>query len=233
MRLAPLLLLGGIAAAAAGEEVRVGRAALQLPGPEWKALTEYRTARKYNEYSGQQPASHDVAVENKVFVLARADGSAKALLVVSSSVSANRKSVNYQGDACPAARPKFFSDNFGSGAASDRIECLVVNAAYPSATLSRLNVEIGKAIAAHGIRFDKSGYYVRSVYGAANGTFLQVNLFTSTAFKGLAGAPAGGRDTHEVPEELVNWGNALHKAVRGSVLSFSGKVELPPLEVGD
>ena len=133
-------------------------------------------------------------------------------------------------ETCPKAAANTYTNDFGTGRRIFFHDCLIVTSAFAPADLFSADSQVMKAVADQGLTLFKEGYAVRSVYGATNGTYLRVQLLTQKNFAGMAGAAPASRPLYEVPPELVAWGEAVHAAVRHSVLSLGGQLAIPAVE---
>lgn len=203
----------------------VGRAELQIAEP-WIALTSYVSELKFD--NGQ----HVLPVQTKVFYVPGPSGVPKALLVVTSTESRLSGKVRWVSEICPEPRPKYFTQDYGSNKQSRVRECLVVNSAFAPFAFFHPESEVLKAIDEKGIKLLKAGYSFRSVYGVDGGALLRVNLVTSRAFKGERATPEADQ-LHDVPPDLIAWGEALHRAVRKSVSSLGGELTLPQIALSE
>lgn len=203
----------------------VGRAELQIAEP-WVALTSYSSNLNFD--GGQ----HVIPMQSKAFYVPGLNGVPKALLVVTSTESRMGGRVRWVSEICPEPRPRYFAQDYGSNKQTRVRECLIVNSAFAPFSFFRPESEVLKAVDEKHLKLFKSGYSFRSVYGMDGGALLRVNLMTTKAFRGAQTAPTN-EQLHEVPPELVAWGEALHSAVRKSVSSFSGELTLPALALPD
>jgi hypothetical protein len=222
-----LLVAAGCAAFGLRAET-VGRTDIALPGAQWTLLTSYTTKMTFDKGRGMEQS---LPLHTKVFQLPADDGTIKALLVVTSSGSGSRMaSVTWVSETCPQPRNGYFTQDYRSNQHGNTRECLIINSSFGPFSYFKPDSEVLKAIEASGLTLFKSGYSLRTQYGAKGGTLLRVNLVTRKDFKGLPAATPAARDTHGVPPALVAWGESLHKRVKGSVLSISGELALPPVE---
>ncbi|WP_454903622.1 hypothetical protein [Variovorax gossypii] len=219
----PLLAAFSLLLAASASAEPVGRTEFDPGGLPWLPLTEYQSPLKFDG------GAHVVNLKTKAFYLAGSGTEPLAVLTITSTEGGVAPSVRWVSETCPAARPKFHTDDFGTGQSARTRQCLIVNSALATMAFLKPESEIAKAAEQKGIALFKSGYSIRSVYGANGGTLLRVNLMTNKRFAGLAGVQPKAEDRHETPEPLIAWGEALHKAVEESVLSMSGKLVLPPV----
>jgi len=201
----------------------VGRTDFDSSNAPWIPLTQSQSSLKFNG------GEHSVAMETKAFYLAGPGTEPIAVLVLTSTDGGNRSGVRWVSETCPQARSKFFTDDFDSAQNPRSRQCLVVNSAFATTSYLKPDSEIALAAASKGLTLFKSGYSIRSVYGAHGGTLLRVNLMTNRKFVGLPNVQPKAEDTHGTPDALVAWGEALQKSVEDSVLSLSGRLVLPPI----
>src|SRR6185295_2114558 len=152
------------------------------------------------------------------FVLPGQGGVPRALLVVTSTEGSHRNRVRWT-ETCPASRPRYFTNDYGTNVQPNRRDCLVVNAAFgaPAFYTAQRWSWLLDALAAKGWKLPKGGYSVRGVVGNDRATLLNVQLSTQKDFVGLNGAVRDATDLRETPQTLVVWGEALHEAMRTSV----------------
>jgi hypothetical protein len=214
-----LALFSFVLFSARAEEV--GRTKFELPGAQWTLLTAFdRKSRIKGESS--RP------IRNKVFYLADADGTIRALLRIASQ-DVSYTTVRWPSN-CPAPKPGYFTRDFGSDRNGETFECAIVSARFSPFSYFQPDSQIGKAIAERQLKLFSSGYSLRSTYGSDKGAYLMVELVTRADFKGLADVRPSTAQTHEVPAELIAWTESLQKSVTSSVGSFQGGLTLPPIE---
>jgi hypothetical protein len=200
----------------------IGHAELQIAEP-WVALASYVTNLTYDN------GALVIPMQNKVFYIPGPGGVPKALLVITGTETRIPGSVRWISEICPDARPKYFSQDYGSNKQTRVRECLIVNSSFALFSYFRPESEVLKAAREKGVNLFKVGYSFRSVYGANGGALVRVNLMTTKAFRGLPTSPET-EDLHEVVPELVAWGEALHNSVRKSASSLRGELVLPAIE---
>jgi hypothetical protein len=211
-----------VALSSAAMAESVGRTEIDLSAQPWSTLATFQNALKFDG------GAHTIPLSTKVFYIAGASNEPLALLVISSTDGGTGTNVRWVSETCPSARKNFYADDFESDKQGRTRQCLVVNSSFAPYTFYKADSEVLAAAETKGLVLFRSGYSIRSVYGAAGGSLLRVNLMTKRNFVGLPGG-AGASNQNEVPEALVAWGQALHKAVQSSVMSVSGKLELPPM----
>jgi hypothetical protein len=203
----------------------IGHAEFSAAQP-WVPLTSYVTQLSFNG------GALVIPVQNKVFYVPGPNTVPKALLIVAGTQSRIGGGVRWVSDVCPNARPKYFTEDYGSNRQTRVHQCLIVNSSFAPPSFFRADAEVLKAAKEKGLDIFKAGYSFRSVYGANGGALVRVHLMTTKAFKGLQDAP-DSEPLYDVRPELVAWGEALHGAVRRSASSLGGNLELPPIEFSD
>ena len=208
----------------AAQAEEVGRTTFELPSAQWTLLTTFDTKPMFsgNRTGKSQP------VGNKVFYLADADGTIKALLRIAGENS--RSGMVTWHSNCPEPKAGYFTKGLGSNRDGWIRECLIVSARFSPSRYFKPDSAVGKAVAEKQLEFFKAGYFLRSTYGSNAGAHLTVELVARTDFKGLTDVRPSTDRTYEVPEELIAWGESLQKAVTSSVESFRGGLTLPPIE---
>ncbi len=76
---------------------------------------------------------------------------------------------------------------------------------------------------------DGAGYLVHAMLGLETGAFLSIEAYIPEPFAGLPADHPIPADGSRVPGEVVAWAMALGEQVRSSMLSLSGKWQLPPI----
>ena len=188
-------------------------------------LTSYASPLKFDD-------GHIVPMQTQAYYIPGPMGIPKAVLVITSTDGTYSGKFRWVSEVCPEPRPKYFTQDFNSNKLTRVRECLIVNSSFATFAFFKPDAEVLKAAAEKGLKIFKSGYSLRSVYGAESSTLLRLNLMTVKSFKGLATPPTSA-DLHEVPPKLVAMGEAIHNAVRNSVLSLNGELTLPPVEFDD
>ena len=204
----------------------IGRTSLQLPAGNWSVLTAFDGNLIFDQYS-------KMPLRTRVFKLVDSSGSVNALLSVTSTEGGRGSRIRWISQSCPESRPKYFTNDFGSNKQPDTRDCLVVNSAFAPFKFYKEDAEVIVALKSQNIQLFTNGYSLRTQYGSQAGTYLNVNLMTTKKFLGLPVGRSEASDIHEVPEALVAWGEALHKAVKNSVFSIDGELTLPPIEFAE
>lgn len=205
-----------------GAAEQVGRTVFELPAG-WERVLAYQGRLVFNGGADHIPVHH------VLYQLPGKAGVPDALLMVSSTEGGYRLSVRWETERCPEPRDGYFSSDYGSMVQTRTIECLVVNPAFVPTRFFTPDGEVTKGMAAANLRFFARGASMRSVVGIQGGTQLRVNLMTRAGFAGLPEAQPKVNDLHGAPPGLVAWGEALHQAVKDSVLALDGRLQLPRL----
>jgi hypothetical protein len=219
-----LCVLALFTSAVRGEQV--GNTKFDLPGPEWQFLISYETK---TSFSGGATAGSWEPVYFKVYYLAAADHTVKALLRVGSQYS-KYPLIVYTGADCPAPKPHYYTKDFGTNLNNRINTCMVVSSRFSPSRYFNRELAITGALAEKQLRFFESGYFLRVRYGAESGAKLIVDLFTEPNFKGLSESRSSTENTYDVPLELIAWTEALHSEVKASVYSLSGRLKLPSID---
>jgi hypothetical protein len=217
------LVMCCVPSAAQAEEV--GPTKFELPSAQWALLTTFDTPPRF---SGNRTGK-SLPVSNKVFYLADADGTIKALLRIAGEGSRAGAVVTW-GSNCPEPKAGYFTKGFGSNRDGFISECLIASSRFSPSRYYKPDSAVGKAVAEKQLKLFRSGYYLRSMYGSNAGAHLTVELAARTDFKGLPDVRPSTEQTYDVPAEVVAWGESLQKAVKSSVGSFRGGLTLPPIE---
>jgi hypothetical protein len=212
-----------VPSAAPAEEV--GHTKFELPSAQWAPLTTFDTAPMFSD----NRTGKSRPVSNKVFYLADADGTIKALLRIAGENSRAAMVRTWRSN-CPEPKAGYFTIGFGSNRDGWISECLIVSTRFSPSRYFKPDSAIGKAVAEKQLKPFESGYFLRSMYGSNGGAHLTVELVVRTDFKGLTDVRPSSEQTYEVPVQLVAWGESLQKAVKSSVESFRGGLTLPPIE---
>jgi hypothetical protein len=203
----------------------VGRVSFTLPSEQWQLVGGYERELKFNEGLNTTPLT------TRLYQLPGDGGMPRALLLVTSTDNSTRPLVNWVSESCPPARDKYFADDFGTNRRPHEKECLIVNTAFSAAALFKDNPDVQRLAQERGIRLPATGHSLRSTVGSPKGLYLHVNLMTPRGFKGLPGSTPRAADLQRVDPALVAWAEALHDAVKSSVYSVTGKLELPPIDI--
>src|SRR6266446_2801930 len=170
-----IVLMCCVPLAAQSEEV--GNTKFELPA-QWALLTTFETGPMFsgNRTGKSRPVS------NKVFYLAEADGTIKALLRIAGETS--RSGIVTWNSNCPEPKAGYFTKGFGSNRDGWIRECLIVSSRFSPSRYFKPDSTVGKAVAEKQLKLFDSGYFLRSMYGSNEGAHLTVELVARTDFKG-------------------------------------------------
>jgi hypothetical protein len=223
-----LAAAGGLALSVAvgAHAEQVGRVRFNLPSGEWVHVATRDHEMRFD--SGMS----SIPMQTAVYALPGDGASQRALLVVTATAGGQSRRVRWSSEPCPDARPRFYSNDFGTGHAPNQRECVVVNPAFNSGAYFGKDrwAWLHEALEVQGARLLRGGISLRATSTNDRGTLLAVNLVAARGFQGLNAPLRDVGDLHDVPPPFVAWGEALHDAVRASVYSTSGALELPPVE---
>lgn len=216
---APVLLALAIPAWAE----QVGRSTFELPAGGWQRLASHEHALNFDQGQTVLP------LFSTAYVLPGAGQEVRALLVVTSSDAGLPGRMRWVSEPCAPARPRYFTDDYGTNTQPQRRDCLVVNTAFAPSLYFAKDDWLLTALRERKWSLSKGGISLRSVVGTTNGGLLRVNLVARQGFVGQPPGSMAGRDLHEVAPELVAWGMALHDAVHESAFSARGALTLPAM----
>jgi hypothetical protein len=220
-----ILMLAMCCVPSAAQAEELGRTTFELPSAQWALLTTFDTPPMFSD----NRTGKSRPVVNKVFYLADADGTIKALMRIAGENSRGGMIITWRSN-CPEPKVGYFTMGFGRNRDGWISECLIVSTRFSPTRYFKPDSPIGKAVAEKQLKLFESGYFLRSMYGSNSGAHLTVELVARTDFKGLADVRPSADRTYEVPVPLIAWGESLQKAVKSSVDSFRGGLALPPIE---
>jgi hypothetical protein len=218
-----LLSLAGLAAAVAAvpalaETVKVGRASIELPDGNWKALT---TTDHQNPVNGANTGA--LPTETRTFALV-SDGRLMAILKVNSSKGGGLR-INWT-NTC-TSNPLSHAVNLTQD--PNALEC--IQASVPVIAepyLKRTMPDVLTALESNGLAVPSAMQTISAAVGSSSGTNLNVNLVVVPSFIGLPGEEASTLPARLKPGQVV-WARQLAKSVKSSVYSMSGNMTLPPV----
>jgi len=202
---------------------QVGRTTFELPAGGWQRLASHEHALVFDQGQTTLP------LFSAAYVLPGSGTEVRALLVVTSSDAGLPGRVRWVSEPCAPARPRYFTDDYGTNTQPQRRDCLVVNSAFAPSLYFAKDDWLLTALRERQWSLPKGGISLRSVVGTTNGGLLRVNLVTRKGFAGQPPGPMPGRDLHDVAPELVAWGMSLHDAVHEGALSARGTLTLPAM----
>jgi hypothetical protein len=205
----------------------IGRTNLTLDSDQWTLLTAYEGKLVFDQGWSTEP------LYTKVFQIAGENGDPIALLMITSTAQPSHTNVRWISEICPDARDKYYAEDFGSNRQHWVRNCLIVNSAFAPFKFFAPDDKVLQALDAKGLHLFSSGYSMRTVFGASDGVLLRANLMTTKKFKGLIDAKVNAEQLYGVPPELIAWAEELHKRVKSSAQSMSGKLQIPPINFAD
>lgn len=214
-----MLAAGAAALPAHAETVKVGRASIELPEGNWKALTAINGQDTVdgNGTGGALPT------ETRSFTYT-SGGRVMAILYVDSSKGGGIR-VNWL-NTC-TGNQNVHALNLTKD--PNALEC--IRASIPlkgEQYLKRAMPEVLSAMEGRGMAVPPALQAIGVTVGSSGGTSMHVNLLVVPGFLGLQGEEASTLPAYLKPGQLV-WARQLAAAVKGSVYSMSGNMTLPPL----
>jgi len=220
-RLLSLVMLAAAMAAlpAHAETVKVGRASIELPEGNWKALasSDGQDTVDGNGTGGALPT------ETRSFAFI-SGGRVTAILYVNSSKGGGIR-VNWSNTCASNQNVHALSLTKDPNA----LEC--IRASIPLKAelyLKRAMPEVLTAMESQGMAVPPALQAIGVTVGSSGGTSMHVNLLVVPGFLGLQGEEASSLPAYLKPGQFV-WARQLAAAVKGSVYSMSGNMALPPL----
>ncbi|MFS2033307.1 hypothetical protein ACEN8I_04695 [Polaromonas sp. CT11-55] len=200
------------------ETVKVGRASIELPEGNWKALTNSDSQNPVNGINtGALP------VETRTFVLV-SDGRPMAILKVNSSKGGGLR-INWT-NTCTSNSLSHAINLTQDPNALECIQASVPVVAEPY--LKRTMPDVLTALESNGLVVPSAMQTISAAVGSSSGTSLSVNLVVVPSFIGLQGEEASTLPARLKPGQVA-WARQLATAVKGSVYSMSGNMTLPPV----
>jgi hypothetical protein len=207
-------------------EFSVGRVDIRFADEGWKEVPLPDAAQAYG---GDKSGA--LAVQEKLFVRDR-DASEAPVLVL---VSANSDGLGggRGGHMTYSVECKSDEDNYREGNEGFRAsfaQCLTVTPLYDGASVIKaLAPQLEGTLKAAGAEVPPF-YTVWSRHAISTGSFVDVRVFTVFPIS-ADGTAAAGALPKDVPPAHVAWGRQLKDAVKSSVYSLSGRLDMPPLQV--
>ncbi|MBX3608377.1 MAG: hypothetical protein KF871_00660 [Hydrogenophaga sp.] len=205
----------------------VGRVEVAFAEDGW---TEIPMDDSGQAYGGDKPGS--LRVQTRLYVRAASADGAQAFVLV----SANSHGFNGGGAAKMVYSPDCRSDKEihregNAGVGRPFAQCLAVMPRYTSESLVEVLTPQVKPLRASGVvPMSRLAYSVTSRHAISNGTFVDVRV--------IFASPLDVPDTQisdalpdGVPPAHVVWGRQLKDAVKSSVYSLSGRLNIPPLRM--
>ncbi len=218
-------LFGVLTAQAA--EFSVGRVDVVFAEEGWR---EMPLPDQSSAYGGDKDG--ELSVQAKLFVRV---GDAEAG-VVQVLVSANSQGMGGgpAGHMIYTAHCASDEDNYREGNEGLRAsfaQCLTVTPLYEGSGLFKeLAPQLLQGLSADALNQLPPVYTVWSRHAISTGSFVDVRVFTTAPLR-VGAAPAVDGLPKFVPPAHVAWGRQLKDAVKSSVHSFSGRLEMPPIQL--
>ena len=201
------------------ETVKVGRANIELPEGNWKALA---TSDGQDKVDGNGTGGV-LPTETRSFAFI-SGGRVMAILYVNSSKGGGLR-VNWV-NTCTSNQNVHAVNLTENPNALECIRASVPLKAEPY--LKRAMPEVLSALESDGLAVPPALQFIGVSVGSSGGTSMQVNLLAVPSFLGLQGEEASTPPARVKPGQLI-WARQLAAAVKGSVYSMSGNMTLPPL----
>lgn len=216
-------------ARAQGVVVNVGRAAIELPSHQ-----RWETRQLPDSDGGiDGGVTGRIEVSSSVLWLTSENGSVDAVMVVTGSRNSYADRLQW-GESCEGMQSSeavYVRNQWRNLWTEWHDDCLVAAGPLDVGSLLRqTSTDATEAMGTAAARFRGPGYFVRARV-ARNGTFLGVQLFARQAFTGSEKALTVDRGVARVPAGIVQWGAELSAAMQGSILSLSGRVATPRIEL--
>jgi hypothetical protein len=220
-RLLSLVVLTAVMAVspARAETVKVGRASIELPEGNWKALA---TSNGQDKADGDGTAGA-LPTETRSFAFT-AGGRVMAILYVNSSKGGGL-SVNWA-NTCTSSQ-SVLALNLTEN--PNALECVRMSIPLKAAQYLKLAMpDVLNAMENNGLSVPPAMQAIGATVGSSGGTSMHVNLLVVPGFLGLQGEEALPLPAPLSPGQLV-WARQLAAAVKSSLYSMSGNMVLPPL----
>lgn len=219
-----LLCLALAAVTVRAGDFSVGRVEVKFSDEGWSEVSLPDSERTYGgDRNGALP------VRSKLYVRGSTGGGAQVLALVSAT----------QGGLCgghmtysPQCEPDDSEYREGnSGFRRSFAQCLVVLPLYTSESVFReLAPEIAELRRTGALSVGSAVYSVLSRHAISTGAFVDVRVFTAAPIELSGGAVADPLPEGVLPAHVA-WGRQLKEAVKSSVYSLSGRLEVPPLRL--
>lgn len=205
----------------------VGRVEVEFAEDGWSEIPLEDTG---DAYDGDRTGF--LSVQNKLYVRAAASDAERMIVLVSSNSngfgSGPRATMSYP-PTCQSDQEEYREGNTGRG--RPFAQCLTVMPRYTTDSLIDVLAPQIKPLRAAGVfSMPRSAYAVSSRHAISTGTFVDVLVIVASPI-----AVADARVTDTLPKGVlpahVVWGRRLKDAVKSSVYSLSGRLNMPPLRL--
>ena len=210
-----------LATVASTTDVEVSRVTLALPGADWKV---------------SEPLPYGVAVRDTVLTV----GGQSRLFVAGPSgtrdeivmlVSATRgqRNVTLHDDCDPAQGVYVRKFNRGQSTTIP-LQCLNVQGPVRlPADLKVVHEGLAAALGAQQVVPPPTGYVMSLTVCNDNGAIVEIVALMGSHFAGLDAAPAGANVPARMPGGVAAWADKLSEAALGTLSSWSGRMDVPPV----
>ncbi len=201
------------------ETVKVGRASIELPQGDWKALA---TSDGQDKVDGDNTGG-GLPTETRSFAFTTS-GRVMAILYVNSSKGGGL-GVNWA-NTCTSSQ-SVMAVNLTTN--PNALECVRMSIPLKAAQYLKLAMpDVLNAMENNGMAVPPAMQAIGVTVGSSGGASMHVNLLVVPGFLGLQGEEALRLPAPLSPGQLV-WARQLAAAVKGSLYSMSGNMILPPL----
>lgn len=215
------------AGAAHAADFSVGRVDITFVEPGWK---EVSLPDESQAYGGDRDGA--LAVESRLYVLEASADEGQTLMLVSTNsrgLGGGRGGYMTYNTECKSDAKNYREGNEGFNARF--LQCLMVTPLYTSdSVFQALAPQVPALQAAGVVSVRRPVFTVWSRYAISTGSFVDVRLFVVSPLNGGTTAVTGSLPDG-VPPAHVAWGRQLTDAVKSSVHSLSGRLEMPPVKL--
>lgn len=223
----PVLVLACLVLAALGAragEFSVGRVDVKFSDEGW---TEVPLPDSERTYGGDRNGA--LPVRSKLYVRGSTGSDVQVLVLVSATQGGLGGGHMTYSPQCEPDPQEYREGN--SGFRRSFAQCLVVFPLYTSESVFKeLAPEIAELRRTGALSVRNAVYSVWSRHAISTGAFVDVRVFTVAPIE-----PSGGAVTESLPDGVlpahVAWGRQLKEAVKSSVYSLSGRLDVPPLHL--
>lgn len=213
------LVLGSVWAHAS--EFSVGRVEVNFAEAGWKEVPLPDSERAYRgDRDGALP------VQSKLFIQNVPGRDAQVLLLVSGTSGGLGGGYMSYSPVCESDEHEYREGN--SGVRRPFAQCLSVLPLYSSESVFKALAPSLLKLPA--VPVSRPLYSIISRHAISTGVFLDVRVFVTEPIA-VTGNPLTDTLPDGVPPEHVAWGRQLKEAVKSSVYSISGRLDVPPLRL--
>lgn len=217
----------GLLTTAHAAEFSVGRVDVVFAEEGWREVPLPDQAKAYG---GDRDGA--LSVQSKLF-FRDGGGEAGAVQVLvsanSQGIGGGRAAYMTYTASCPSDEDNYREGNEGLRASF--AQCLTVTPLYDGPSVFKeLAPQVLERLPADAANGLPPVYTVWSRHAISTGSFVDVRVFTTAPLM-ADGAPASEGLPKQVPSAHVVWGRQLKDAVKSSVHSLSGRLEIPPIRL--